>query len=236
MLEFLLKLTHKKSCKKEQCPCIQKQESTPAENTIQIPEKIVAEIDYEKLADAIVEANEKIEEKKKEKEQEEYNQQKANWQMALLGRKLNKEEKPSILKTFFGITKIKKENITNTNTTYALLKMCNDLFLCIYKWLFYILSTVSFIWFILNTIINFCSKNYIYGTINAIAFIIAPSALFFIGQIIRVARLEAEICDKKDMVEKTFNFLTSFTAMIFAIMAVIVAIIAIILNNNCTCI
>lgn len=63
MLEFLLKLTHKKSCKKEQCPCIQKQESTPAENTIQIPEKIVAEIDYEKLADAIVEANEKIEEK-----------------------------------------------------------------------------------------------------------------------------------------------------------------------------
>lgn len=78
MLEFLLKLTHKKSCKKEQCSCIQKQESAPIENTIQIPEKIVAEIDYEKLKEVILETNKQIELNKAIAEEKTFNKQNIN--------------------------------------------------------------------------------------------------------------------------------------------------------------
>lgn len=231
MLEFLLKLTHKKSCKKEQCPYIQKQEPAPAENTIQIPEKIVAEIDYEKLANAIVEANKKIEEKKKEKEREEYEQQKANWQMALLGEKFNKDKEPTNWQIFKGLLFFKKENANCNNVIYVLFKVVDCSLLLLYEYVLYALGLFSLAYFLPYKIIAKFSKYFLPFSlilnlpIKSIYIMTASVVLIvfsvIIARIIRVARLQISNSENRQLVAETFNSLITFTALIVAIITMI---------------
>lgn len=68
MFDFLFKLKHQKPCEIIQRTEAQQKEIESTNNKTVIPEKIIAEIDYEKLADAIVKAN--LESDKQIKEQE----------------------------------------------------------------------------------------------------------------------------------------------------------------------
>ena len=232
MFEFLLKLTHKKPCKKEKPCCEQKQEQIPAENRVKIPEEIVAQIDYEKLADAIVEANERIEKKKKEKEQEEYKQQKENWQIALLGKKLEEGEKQSNWQTFLGLMFFNKKNATGDNAIHALLKIINCSLLLLYECALYALSALSAIYLVLTheiitAISKYCpqllsllklpTKN-TYIVIILIILIIFP---LIIARIIRIARLQIDNCKDNQFVITVFNSLITFTALIIAIITMI---------------
>lgn len=207
-----------------------KEQPTPSQNIIQIPEQIVAKMDYKELVNAIVEANHIIEKEKEEKEEKKRVEQKIHWQKALMGEKYDEKEKPSNWKVFWGVVSFKKKNATDLNAIHILLKMCNNLTFFFYQVLFCILEfflVTNYIKQIINHLspLNFISVIVI--IFNVLGILITIPLLIFIVQTIRIAKIEAENCNDKNMNTTIFNLVTSFTSMAFSIIAVVVTIITI---------
>ena len=221
MFDFIIQKLFEKSCEKKQRQILQS-------NIITSPkENVVVDIDYDKLAKAIIDANEKFQERQKQKERIEQERQHANW-LKLLSRKKHIDENESFSlnswQIFWGLMLFKKENATTDNATYALLRICNGFFLFVYQWIFYILAGVFFacgLYFLVSPLFThlFSFVTVLYGFM----YIIVTISLTIVAQIIRVVKLESASSQEKETVTMVFNSIVSFTAMVFAIIAVLVA-------------
>ena len=108
------------------------------------------------------------------------------------------------------------ENATTENATYALFRMCNEYLLSVYQYAFYFLTLC----------IGICIWNYDevskLFSIRIGGYVGLGILFFIIAQTIRVAKLEAANSQNKETITTIFNSIVSFTAMVFAVIAVIV--------------
>lgn len=196
--------------------------------------KIVVDIDYEKLADAIVHASHKIEQEKEEKLQEEQSIQKNNWELALKCKRYNGTNvfhkifdcltRP--FRTIWGILTFRKKDATFENATYALFRMCNEYLLASYQYLFYFLTLCCGICILGYDVVSQ------YVNIGIGVYISFLVLFLIIAQTIRIAKLEAMNSQNKETIKIIFDSIVSFTAMVFAIAAVLVTLRS---SGGCLC-
>ena len=106
----------------------------------------------------------------------------------------------------------KEKNITGDYGLRALYKMCCYFLLFLYEWIFYILAIYAPIY------IMFLQKHSFIRIFTLEIFVL----FVLIARTIRVARLEIKNCKDKGLILSTFNAVVAFTAMVFAIVAIIV--------------
>lgn len=218
MFDLIIQNFRKQHCKK-------KEETKEQSNTTTSQkENVVVEIDYDKLAEALIKAETKVQEENQKKEKEKHKIMQTQWEKALKCSRYRGDKK--ILKVLdwltrpfriiFGIVTFKKKNATTENATYALFRMCNEYLLSIYQYSFYFLTLCMgiCIWNYDEFSKLFSIKIGGYASLGVLFFIIA--------QTIRVAKLEAANSQNKETITTIFNSIVSFTAMVFAVIAVIV--------------
>lgn len=227
MLNFIIQHFHHKTCNKQtQQPC------APAPTI----ERVVVEIDYDKLAEATIAAQEKADAQKQQQKSQKQQEQQAAWEKALrCSRYAGKNWFIKILRALifpvrlaFGIIFFRKKNATSDRGTYALLRICNDCILGLYATIFYgaaIACGVAIIdhycpWFEIAP----PPSPLISGPVGFVCLIIAS--------IIRIAKLEARYSQDKNTIIVLFNALVAFTAMLIGIIAIIVALNT---GGSCTC-
>ena len=183
------------------------------------------EINYDKLANAIVKANEKAQQQREEKEQREELETQKKWEDAIGLLSYNGNSKickrlDQIRVTLNFITRLsnfKKEDIVGEKAIYAIFKMSNSFMIFIYKLIFaafaLIFAANPCIYYIITGIFPY------YG----IPSILFGFFLFLIFNIIRIAAIELENSKNKEIILSIFGAFVSFTSMIFAIIAIIIA-------------
>lgn len=228
MLNFIIQHFHHKTRNKQtQQPC------APAPTI----ERVVVEIDYDKLAEAMIAAQEKADEQKRQQAFEKHQEQQAAWEKALLcSRYTGKNWFIKILRALIfpvrlavGVIFFRKKNATSNRGTYALLRICNDCILGLYATIFYGAAIICGV----ALIDHFCPlfeitpppAPLISGSVGFICLIVAS--------VIRITKLEAQHSQDKNTITALFNALVTFTAMIFGIIAVIIALKT---GGNCTCV
>lgn len=213
MLNFLIRFTHKKQC--EDTPIFPAQSNTATSSK----ESVTLEIDYDKLANAIVKANEISEEQKVKSEKAKQEQRQTDWRKALLGKKYDKgtsNDAPNYWETFWGLMLFKKEYATGDNAVYALLKLGGCFLLFLYEYLFYFLSYVP-----IKIAIGDFSLSL--SQLTKVGACFGLLLLFLIiARVIRVARLQIKNCENGQFVVAAFNSLVAFTAMIFTIITLFI--------------
>lgn len=230
MLNFIIQHFHHKTRNKQtQQPC------APAPTI----ERVVVEIDYDKLAEAMIAAQEKADEQKQQQAFEKQQEQQAAWEKALwCSRYTGRNWLVKVLRALVfpfrlvgGIIFFRKKNATSDRGTYALMRICNDSILRLYKWVFYVIAILCAILIADNLIpcfpLTLPSVESIGGYVGI------GIVCFVIGRIIRIAQLEAQHSHDRNAVFALFNALVAFTAMIFGIVAVIIALKT---GGNCICV
>lgn len=232
MLDLIIQNFHRRTCKKKQKQAAQSNATaTPQEN-------VAVEIDYDKLAEAMIRAEEKLESHKIQRNKELYEQQQLAWEKAL---KCQRYQGDNLLikillalifplRAIWGIIFFRKKDATTDNATYALFRICNNCMLWTYKWAFYLIA-IGCAAVIIDTICPLVSLE-MQATDGLTGYICIGLLCLIIGRIIRIAQLEAKNLQDKNAITVLFNALVAFTAMLLAIAAVIVA-----LNTGgaCTC-
>lgn len=203
------------------------------------------DFDYDKFAEAIIKAENKINEGKIRKQKEEDDEFQKNWEKAL---GFKKNEQNSVLKelsqiktVFGGIIHFKKKDIIGENAIYILFKLINSFFLGIYQFVLYFFA---FIYPIIKIIILFIKNNFLNQTLNNLFNLICQNkyyilgqlilsiVLFFIARFVRIARLETEESRDKEAIMSVFNAVIAFTAMILTVITVILTAITLYMTIN----
>lgn len=219
MFDLIIQNFHKQHCKKKEEIKEQSNTTTPSK------ENTVVEIDYDKLAEALMKAEAKMQMEKQKKEKEEHERMQMQWEKALKCSRYRGDKKilkfldwlTRPIRIIFGLVTFRKKNATTENATYALFRMCNEYLLSIYQWSFYFLTLCM----------GICIWNYDeFSKLISIkigGYVCLGILFFIIAQTIRVAKLEAANSQNKETITTIFNSIVSFTAMVFAVIAVIVA-------------
>ena len=183
-------------------------------------EKICVEIDYDKLAEAVVKANIEAIKQYKQLEENQIEEQDIAWRKIVgdvpyegdnkFYKAIDKVVLPSIV--CWKLATFKEKNITRDYGLRALYKMCCSFLLFLYEWFFYALAIC------VPICILFLQKH-LFAPVIALGTLIL---FILIARMIRVAKLEKKNCKDKKLVLSTFNAIVSFTAMVFAIVAIIV--------------
>lgn len=188
------------------------------------------DFDYDKFAEAIIKAENKITEEKIRKQKEENDEFQKNWEKAL---GLKQNDQNEILKeifqfwnVFIGIITFKKKNIIGENAIYILFKLINSFLLGLYQLILYLITIILTKNYIINPIISktFSIKNLYLAVLIIFSFIFA--------QLIRIAKLEMENSTDKDAIMSVFNAVIAFTAMILTVITVILTAITLYITIN----
>lgn len=188
------------------------------------------DFDYDKFAEAIIKAENKITEEKIRKQKEENDEFQKNWEKAL---GLKQNDQNEILKeifqfwnVFIGIITFKKKNIIGENAIYILFKLINSFLLGLYQLILYLITIILTKNYIINPIISktFSVKNLYLAVLILFSFIFA--------QLIRIAKLEMENSTDKDAIMSVFNAVIAFTAMILTVITVILTAITLYITIN----
>lgn len=218
MFDLIIQNFHKQHCKKKEKPEEQSNTTTPPK------ENVVVEIDYDKLAEALTKAEAKMQEEKQKKEKEEHEKMQIQWEKALKCPRYRGDKKilqfldwlTRPFRIIFGLVTFRKKNATTENATYALFRICNEYLLSVYQYAFYFLTLRMGI-----CIWNYDEFSKLFS-IKIGGYVGLGILFFIIAQTIRVAKLEAANSQNKETITTIFNSIVSFTAMVFAVIAVIV--------------
>ncbi|MBQ8626122.1 MAG: hypothetical protein IJ419_08175 [Agathobacter sp.] len=217
MFDLIIQNFHKQHCKK-------KEKFEEQSNTHTLPrENIVVEIDYDKLAEALMKAESKAQEERQKKEKEEHERLQLEWEKALKcvryrGNKWWHKIFDFITVPFrvsWGLITFHKKNATEDNATYALFKICNEYMLGVYQFVFGILALASLV----------CTLGYNQIQVLSISrvwFGIMTFFFFLIERIIRIVKLESANSKNKKAITTIFGSIVSFTAMVCAAITVII--------------
>lgn len=175
-----------------------------------------ADIDYNKLAEAIVRANELAAERKAERERKAQEKSEAQWRKAI---RVDAEKQPKkffqelgfVLKLPF----IKKEKISDDRATFALERTVVCEILKLFQAAFAIIGIISVIG-VLN-----CFK-FATWTYYNLFFIAAFVNSWIMCGIFRMSAIEINKMQDRQMVRSILSAITSFVAMIIAIVALFV--------------
>lgn len=180
---------------------------------------LVHEINYDKLAELIVCATEKLEEKKNKKNEEENNAHQIEWNRILKQKIYPKNEKwmkrklhqfRNELMAYIELVFFKEKNTKDTIATFALIKLATEMmFVCI-KWSLYILC--------MKFIYNFCVNS----ADNLILLVFAFIA-WTIARLVRIAVFEVKKMEDANLILAIFSGSISFVALIVAIVAIIIS-------------
>ena len=189
------------------------------------------DFDYDKFAEAIIKAENKITEEKIRKQKEEDEEFQRKWEKALWFNKI-KTKCPIInfiynnfllyLIVCLGIIFFKKKNILKENATYILFKILNIFLLWTYQIILGLASIISL--YYLLTI----HSNYFWN----IASILVIFFSIIIIRLIRITKLEMENCTDKEAIMSVFNAVIAFTAMILTVITVILTAITLYITIN----
>lgn len=218
MFDLIIQNFNKQRCKK-------KEESKEQSNTTTSPkENVVVEIDYDKLAEALIRAEATMQEEKQKEKKEEHERMQIQWEKALKCQRYRGDKKilkfldwlTRPIRIIFGLVTFRKKNATTENATYALFRICNEYLLSIYQWFFYFLTLCM----------GICVWNYDefsnWFSIKISGYVGLGILFFIIAQTIRVAKLEAANSQNKETITTIFHSIVSFTAMICAVITVII--------------
>lgn len=179
----------------------------------------VQEINYDKLAESIVCATEKLDIKKIKAKKEENNAQQAEWNRILKQKDYPKNEKwlkkkwHEIINEWMAYKELilfKEKNTKDTIATFALIKLATEMMFACIKWSLYIF-TIKFIYnFIVNPVDN--------GLLIAFAFITLT-----IARLIRIAVFEIKKMEDANLILNIFSGSISFIALIVAIIAIFIS-------------
>lgn len=189
------------------------------------------EIDYDKLADAIVKAQQKadtqtiknaiIEAKKKiEKQEQIRNNQKHNEWLESIGINDNDSEKKKNWKIFKKLMVIKEGEIMPGNANSVLLKIITSVLYIFTECVLYLLSVIIFG----ISLGLFFTHIYLSWKICFFICLILLSVLFIlIARVVRLARFEINELNDKVNLTSIFTSLTGFFALLVAIITVIIS-------------
>lgn len=185
--------------------------------------QINLDIDYDKLAEAIVKANDIIKKAEKEKIENEYKKNRDEWDKILGIVEFPNKKYFFIwkyivkfwynLKNFWHILKtiicFKEDYVKYTNVTYRLFQLVSCFLLWIYKWIFYCFSFSYFFSFLKN-----------FDNLN---FLLLFFVFFIIGKVCRISGLEVKSLNDKKRIIDISTVLFTFTAMLFTVIGVFVS-------------
>lgn len=179
----------------------------------------IQEINYDKLAESILCATEKLEEKKNKKKEEENNAYQAEWNRILKQKQYSKNEKwlkrqwhqfRNELIAYIELVFFKEKNTKDPIATFALIKLATEMMFACIKWSLYIFS----IMFIYNFCIN-PADNVILLAFALIAWTIA--------RLMRIAVFEIKKMEDTNLILNIFSGSISFVALIVAIVAIVIS-------------
>lgn len=191
-----------------------KKNSKP-ESVTQITNSI--DLDYDKLALAIVDAHKKIEAEKIktiEIENEE-------WRREIGLRDFQGRPFRQIWNTFACLLRLiflKRKDAKTSHTTYGLIQITTELIFSAIKWLLYVLSIVLYSFAVYSAIKDEWLSFGITLTIGVL--------IFIFGRLFRIAAFEIEIIKNRDELLTISSAVTSIIAMIIAVVALIMQIVA----------
>ena len=179
----------------------------------------VQQINYDKLAESIVCATEKLEEKKNKKNEEENNADQIEWNRILKQKDYPKNEKwikrkwhkfRNEFMAYMELVFFKEKNVKDAIATFALIKLATEMMFACIKWSLYIF-TIKFLYdFIIDPMDN--------GLLFAFAFI-----AWTIARLIRIAVFEIKKMKDANLILNIFSGSISFVALIVAIVAIIIS-------------
>ncbi|HJD23829.1 MAG TPA: hypothetical protein H9694_06760 [Firmicutes bacterium] len=183
-----------------------------------------AEIDYEKLADAIVAAHERIEKDAEHKAERETK----HWK-ELIGRKEYSHEKNRVkraclngansIRCTLKILFIKKKDAKTDRGTFVLLKtLLVDIF-WLAKWFLYLLS----LGLIFSSFYDLAQKSFAFNGL----YILYALFAWIVARLFRLVALEVDNMEDRNYLFAVFSSVTSFVAMILALVALFL--------EGCTC-
>lgn len=176
-------------------------------------------IDYDRLAEAIVKAELKVNDELEQREETEYEKIKEEWN-GTLG--INDELKgikklDNNIKGVLNILFIKKEKVITLSANNALLKLTIMGIYALFEFVLYAFIAVG-----LGTLILFLIKGFFSWGLIVIAITIL---LLFIARIIRIARFEVEKISDQNYLATLFSAVIAFVAIIISIVAIVISII-----------
>lgn len=199
--------------KKKQTKQLNNQTNTQA--AIVIPDNF----DYQKFADAMVEAQKRSKEIEKSEEKKEIQRIQAEWEK-ILGYKNPGHSTNSIVKYFHGlinglkifwkIMTIKKDEARFDTATAAILHISIDAMLWIIKVILYIVS----IYFAVSSIYSFSDELFISFNYICLLWSFIP---FILARIVRMAQFEIEQIKDRNYLIGILSSMAAFIAMILAI-------------------
>lgn len=224
MFNLIIQNFHKRLCKRKPEQVSQSNVPLPSR------EKVIVEIDYNKLADALLKTEEKIRQEKEKQSKIEYQKRQLAWEKAL---KCQRHNNNNVIirillsisfpfRLLWGIITFNKKHATTNNATYSLLKICNHCIFLLYRLILLCISLGCGI-IIVDKLCPWISINTQISNSNITYFVVGFFCFIF-ERIIRIAQLETNNTLEKNTIVTVFNALVAFTGMIFAIIAVIVAI------------
>ncbi len=182
------------------------------------------DIDYNKLAEAIVKAHKKIKETEEKDAKRREKEERKEW-LDIIGYKeieLNlpwHKKKLQSIKNDFATLKVvftfKAENAKTPRLTFELMRLGTGLIYGISEWLLYLLGA----FFIASPFIMKDKYFFDYGNIG-IGFL----SIFF-GKIIRIAKLEVENVNDKEMLNTIFSANMTFVGIVLAIIAIVIEVV-----------
>lgn len=179
-------------------------------------------IDYEKLAHAIVKAQQISKEKAERDEKKEQAKHREEWYKTIGYTELKGNEKlllklwikirnfGVIIKTFF---LYKKEYAKTDSMTFSLLQMATSGILSIIKLFFYVIG-ILFILFLATAIKDEIATFEIWTW-----YILISIFAFILGNMFKIASFEVENMTDRNLLVAIFSAITSFIAMVLAIVA-----------------
>ena len=188
-------------------------------NVIEQTKLYVQEVNYDKLAESIVYATEKLEEKKNNKKEEENNVQQAEWNRILKQKMYPENEKwlqrkwhkfRNELMAYKELVLFKEKNTKESIATFALIKLATEMMFACIKWSLYFFTMV----FIYNFGVN-PADNVIFLAFAFVAWTIA--------RLIRIATFEIKKMEDVNLILNIFSGSISFVALIVAIVALIIS-------------
>lgn len=181
------------------------------------PEKPVVnnflDIDYDKLASAIVNAQVVAKEKEQKSEEEKKTRDNEVWKKQFG----YDESKPvTRITSFIRLLFVKKKDIKGDRATFALLKMSAELILAIAKWALYLF----FAGCLLVPIYAYCTKQPL-SVGEIITGVLMGLLAFIYARILRIAEIEIENLTDREYLNTIIASITALIAMVVSIISVL---------------
>ena len=182
-------------------------------NNIQTRAQNVIEIDYDKLAEAIVNAHQQIDKNRIIEQERKRKEELKEWHKIVNYREYNDNlgkikivlcNIRNAMCGFWALITFKRENVQNDFTTFSLLQFATEILFNIIKWFFYITSLLILLYAIQNSKFLLI----VYGLLS-----------YTFARIFRIASFEIANIKDRQYIIAIFSAITSFIALIIAIIA-----------------